>query len=164
MEHLELDNIATPERVLFPTDFSRLSNAAASWAVDLVRRFDSHLDIIHVLQPPSIATPEGYVLPTGPFMDDVRGQVRKWLENERERLQAALPGIRVETALLEGTPFVEIVQYARQRAVDLIVIGTHGRSGIRHALLGSVTEKVVRKAPCAVLTVRAPDQPEFEAP
>jgi len=67
------------------------------------------------------------------------------------------------TSVSVGRPFAEIIAYAREHEIDMIVMGTHGRGAIAHMLLGSTTEKVVRKAPCAVLTVRAADQ-EFEMP
>jgi nucleotide-binding universal stress UspA family protein len=70
---------------------------------------------------------------------------------------------RVTRSVIRGTPFVEIVRYAREQNVDLIVMGTHGRTGLEHALIGSVTEKVVRKAPCPVLTVR-PEGHQFVMP
>jgi len=69
----------------------------------------------------------------------------------------------VETAFLEGRPFVEIIRYAREKAVGLVVIATHGRTGLTHALFGSVAEKVVRKAPCPVLVVKRHEQ-EFVMP
>jgi nucleotide-binding universal stress UspA family protein len=87
-------------------------------------------------------------------------QLREEIEKEsRQRLAAMLTDderrqFHVETALLAGNPFVEIVRYAKAREVDLIVMGTHGRGPIAHMLLGSVAEKVVRKSPCPVLTVR----------
>jgi nucleotide-binding universal stress UspA family protein len=86
----------------------------------------------------------------------------------RERLKTVVPeetakGIDVRLALRRGAAFVEIVRYARDEGVDLITIATHGRTGLRHALFGSVAEKVVRKAPCPVLSVR-PREHEFSLP
>ena len=65
--------------------------------------------------------------------------------------------------IVRGRPFVEIIRYAREKKIDIIVVGTHGHSGLTHILMGSVAEKVVRKSPCPVLTIRHPDH-EFEMP
>jgi nucleotide-binding universal stress UspA family protein len=96
-------------------------------------------------------------------------QLRDEIEKEsRQRLDTLLPdaerkALRAETALLAGNPFLEIIRYAKAHNVDLIVMGTHGRGPIAHMLLGSVAEKVVRKSPCPVLTVREA-QHEFVMP
>jgi nucleotide-binding universal stress UspA family protein len=91
---------------------------------------------------------------TGPseqFIEQIRQEGRKGLD---EFAAKNLPGVPVKTAFLEGHPFVEIIRYARETKIDLIVIATHGRTGIKHALFGSVAEKVIRKAPCPVLVVK----------
>ena len=100
---------------------------------------------------------------TGPsqeFIEQVRQENRKNLEAFAKN---RLAGVPVRTAFLEGRPFVEIIRYARDHKIDLVVIATHGRTGLTHALFGSVAEKVVRKAPCPVLVVKR-DERDFVLP
>ena len=89
--------------------------------------------------------------PSDEFIEKIRQESRTALD---AFVAKNLQGVPVQTAFLEGRPFVEIIRYARDNEIDLIVISTHGRSGIKHALFGSVAEKVVRKAPCPVLVVK----------
>ena len=143
------------KRILVPTDFSEHAEHAAAYAAELARRFDvQEVHCIHVSDiPADLMATSGYYL-TGPseqFIDQIREESRRSLEQFAEKHLAGLP---VETAFLEGRPFVEIIQYARDKAVGLVVIATHGRTGITHALFGSVAEKVVRKDPCPVLVVK----------
>ena len=119
--------------VLFPTDFSAPSDAAAGVARELARESGARLHLLHVVP---LATDPG----------DSAALLR--------RLATALgEGLRVETAHLSGRVARSIVGYARDKGIDLIVLGTHGRTGVSHAILGSVAEAVVRLAPCLVLTV-----------
>jgi len=148
----------TLERILVPTDFSECAERARSYACELARRFGAELHLLHVVPPVSLP---GYV---GPVPDELlqpeegaRQELEKWNDPAFEHAKGVVRSVTT------GTPFVEIVRHARDQAVDLIVIGTHGRSGLTHMLLGSVTEKVVRKAPCPVLTVR-PEGHQFVMP
>jgi len=148
----------TLERILVPTDFSECAEQARSYAAELAKRFASEVHLLHVVAP--LALP-GYV---GPIPEDLlhpeegaRKELEAW---DEPALKEAKQVIR---AVSMGTPFVEVIRYARDRNVDLIVMGTHGRSGIAHALIGSVTERVVRKSPCPVLTVR-PEAHQFVMP
>ncbi|HUG93822.1 MAG TPA: universal stress protein [Planctomycetaceae bacterium] len=144
-------------RILVPTDFSDHSRAALEYGCAFAERFGAELHLVHVLQDlvglvpePGLAFP-----PPGDYMLE--------LQQSSEQALAALPGpsapagLNVERATRQGPPFLEIIRYARETEADLIVMGTHGRSGLAHMLLGSVAEKVVRKAPCPVLTVRPSD-------
>jgi nucleotide-binding universal stress UspA family protein len=100
---------------------------------------------------------------TGPseqFIDQVRGESLKNLE---VFIAKNLPGVPVKKAFVEGRPFLEIDRYARDNTIDLMVIATHGRTGLTHAIFGSVAEKVIRKAPCPVLVVKR-DEREFITP
>jgi len=121
--------------ILFPTDFSLASEAAGRIAREMAMRADARLHVLHVVPPvtdPSLGA------------------------ESLARVAASLgEGLRVETALLSGRAGRNIVDYARDKHIDLIVVGTHGRTGISHAILGSVAETVVRLAPCLVLTVPA---------
>jgi nucleotide-binding universal stress UspA family protein len=150
------------KKILVPTDFSVHSAEATAWAADLARRYDASVTLIHVYQPVSMALPEGYVLMSANALADLLSELDGALAKAKEDM-AATERITPETMLLQGVPFAEIVQFAREGSYDLVVMGTHGRTGLRHALLGSVAEKVVRKAHCPVLTIRIPGH-TFEHP
>lgn len=152
------------KRILVPTDFSDHSERAAAYAAELARRFEvRQVHCLHVVDiPADLLATSGYYM-TGPseqFIEQVREESQKSL---REFVAKHLKDLPVETVFLEGRPFVEIIRYARDKDVQLIVIATHGRTGLKHALFGSVAEKVVRKAPCPVLVVRH-DEREFLMP
>jgi nucleotide-binding universal stress UspA family protein len=119
--------------------------------------------LLHVLQDLVAMVPEpgmAFAMP-GDYLKDLReGSKRAMAELAKTGLAA---GVRVVQETREGPPFLEIVRYAQEGDIDLIVMGTHGRTGLAHALMGSVAEKVVRKAPCPVLTVRHPEH-EFVKP
>jgi len=152
------------KRILVPTDFSEYSEHAATYAVELAKRFQAEeVHCIHVSEiPADMLASSGYYM-TGPseqFVEQILAERKKSLEEfSRKHLQ----GVTLRTAFLEGSPFVEIIRYARDNSIGLIVIATHGRTGIKHALFGSTAEKVVRKAGCPVLVVR-PNEREFVLP
>jgi nucleotide-binding universal stress UspA family protein len=151
-------------RILVPTDFSEHSERAAAYALELARRFDAvEVHCLHVSDIPAdlLATSAYYM--TGPsehFIDQVREESQKNLD---AFIAKNLPDVPVKKAFVEGRPFVEIVRYARDNKIELMVIATHGRTGLKHALFGSVAEKVIRKAPCPVLVVKR-DEREFIMP
>ena len=120
--------------LLFPTDFSDCARYAGGKAAELARQFGARVHVLHV-DPPV----------TAPVAPERLAQAAAYLG----------PGIDATTATTSGVPARAICAYARRISADLIVIGTHGRTGVSHALLGSVAEGVVRRAPCPVLTVRA---------
>lgn len=146
--------------ILIPTDFSEMSKVSLSYAKGLVEAFDAQLHCVHVVDDAyqywSAIGPES--LPVGPPPDEMVELGRKRMARFCTELLADLKH-PVKSHVAYGRPFSEIIAYAREHEIDLIVMSTHGRGAIAHALLGSTTEKVVRKAPCAVLTVRAADQP-----
>jgi nucleotide-binding universal stress UspA family protein len=152
------------KRILVPTDFSDHSERAAAYAVELARRYEAdEIHCVHVSDIPAdlLATSAYYM--TGPseqFIEQVREEGRKSLEAFARKNFKDRPA---KTVFLEGRPFVEIIRYARENQIDLIVISTHGRSGIKHVLFGSVAEQVVRKAPCPVLVVKR-DERDFVLP
>jgi nucleotide-binding universal stress UspA family protein len=124
----------TVREILFPTDYSDISANAGRTAAQLAGHFGARLHVVHVIPPVTDPGPAG-ALP---------------------RAIAKLgPGVDVDivTAILTGRPAREIAEYAARHDIDLIVMGTHGRTGVSRALLGSVAEAVVRRAPCRVLTV-----------
>jgi universal stress protein A len=150
-------------RILVPTDFSKHSHNALTYAVAFADKFGAELHLLHVVQDLALFIPDNVVgsPPVTPPVDQLTAAVREALQ--RLIRDNGLERFRVCPEVREGTPFYEIIRCAREKDVDLIVMGTHGRSGLAHVLLGSVSEKVVRKAPCPVLTVRHPEH-EFIHP
>ncbi len=151
------------KRILAATDFSEYGATAVRYACEFANAFSAELDLLNVVEPPAAAYSEfgiGYL--------GVEG-IEEDLKNAAAAALNAVPDppwqdkLMVTRTVLVGTPFIEIVRHARDRDVDLIVIGTHGRGAIAHMLMGSTAEKVIRKAPCPVLTVRA-GQHEFVMP
>jgi len=135
--------------ILHPTDFSDRSQLAFRLACALARDYGARLVLLHVAPIPVLVYGEG-VVPPQP--DDYLEQ----LEEELHRLQAPDPSIHVEHRLKEGDPVTEILEVAEETGADLVVMGTHGRTGLGRLLMGSVAEHVVRRASCPVLTVRTP--------
>jgi nucleotide-binding universal stress UspA family protein len=145
--------MATITRILVPTDFSASSRAALDLACDLASRLGLPLTVLHAYALPAYPLPEGVVLPTSEQTAETITRAARALHGELEHAQAH--GVEARSLLAEGDPFDAIVRTAGELGADLIVMGTHGRRGIAHALLGSVAEKLVQKGPCPVLTVRA---------
>ncbi len=140
-------------RILFPTDFSETAEHALELARDLATQNDACLHLLHVVRDP---VSHGWPGDAAGVMDP--NLIVNWRRTAEQRLrELPLDGTHTESAVCIGHPFLEIVRYARNNQIDLIVMGTHGRGPIQHMLLGSVAEKVVRKAPCPVLTVNKPD-------
>jgi nucleotide-binding universal stress UspA family protein len=150
------------KEILVPTDFSEASEVALRYGQALAERFGATLHVVHVIEDlfiPGLAT-EGY-LPMPGYFEDMERQAHEQLNKmlavvDRDKL-------RTQAETKRGSAFLEIVRYAKDHGIDLIVMGTHGRGPIAHMLMGSVAEKVVRKAPCPVLTVRHPEH-EFVMP
>jgi nucleotide-binding universal stress UspA family protein len=152
------------KRILVPVDFSEFGKHALRYGCEFARRFGADLHLLHVLEDAYPMVPEaGMLLPAQTdYLAELRVSAQKAIEKLPEGDWANGIGevIRhVET----GTPFLEVIRYARAHDIDLIVIGTHGRSGLVHMLMGSVAEKIVRKSPCPVLTVR-PEGHDFVMP
>jgi nucleotide-binding universal stress UspA family protein len=149
--------------ILLATDFSEPSASALEYAKALAKPFHARIHVLHVLEDLAAHawTTEVYVAALPGVHEEMERQAR-------ERLATVFTGdelkeYAVRTELRMGSPFVEVIRYARDEKIDLIVLGTHGRGPIAHMLLGSVAERVVRKAPCPVLTVRE-TQHEFVLP
>ena len=145
----------TLKTILVPTDFSEPSTAALDYAKQLADRFDASIHVLHVVQDPARQpwVLETYGVSSLDVLADITTQAQKDLEHalpETERRK-----YKAELVTGVGSPSGEIMNYAQKNNVDLIVMGTHGRGALAHAILGSVTERVVRFAPCPVLTVRA---------
>jgi len=135
--------------ILHPTDFSPGSAAAFGVACDLARDYDARLVVLHAFGPVVPIAAEGVII--SPDLGELREVARK----ELDAIRPPNPAIRLERAVREGPSTQAILDAAREFQADLIVMGTHGRTGFRRLLLGSVTEEVLREAPCPVLTVRA---------
>jgi nucleotide-binding universal stress UspA family protein len=136
--------------ILFPTDFSERSTAAFHLATALARDYRAHLLVLHVRDVPVAAFGEFGAMPP----PDV--PARAELLDQLRELRPPDESIPVEHLLSDGNPAEEIIHIADDRHCDLIVMGTHGRTGLSRLLMGSVAEEVVRKAPCPVLTLKSP--------
>ncbi|ARA92554.1 hypothetical protein AWN76_004790 [Rhodothermaceae bacterium RA] len=143
---------ATVRRILVPVDFSENATQAIRYARELARLYDARLDLLHAYE--EIAIPDVYGV--GPVMlpaQTISERVAEALEKlRRETIGSDVP---TETHVLIGHPALTILDFAERHGVDLIVIATHGWSGLKRLLLGSITEKVIRMAPCPVFTVRS---------
>jgi nucleotide-binding universal stress UspA family protein len=140
------------ETILVPVDFSDHSKEALDTAVQIAQLFGSTIHLLHCyhLQTAGIS-PYGIVLPSG-YYDDIREAAEKKLNDLHERVLGE--GIKVESILSADSPSLAINLAADEIEADLVVMGTRGLSGLKHAMLGSVAERVVRLAPCPVLTVK----------
>lgn len=152
----------TIQRILCPTDFSSYAAEALKYACAFVDKFDAELHLLHALEVHLSSTPvfgAGLALPrqTRESREAADKELARVLDPEWQK------GKHVVRATAEGAPFLKIIRYAREHDIDMIVMGTHGRSGLPHILLGSVAERVVRKAPCPVLTIR-PGEHKFVMP
>ena len=141
--------------ILAPTDFSAHSERAVRYACGLAERLGSELHLLHVLSEILPAGPDPLLMPVMP---------PEYYEENEERAKETLRGLlqpawgtprSLVTAVRWGGPVETIVAYAGELNVDLVVIATHARTGLSHALLGSVAERIVREAPCPVLTIRS---------
>ncbi len=149
--------------IMCPVDFSDSSDHALQYAIAFAQSYGATLRLLHVVQPPLMSVPGDPMVPefSSEVMEDIAAASRHRLDEIAETTRNAVTD--VETQIATGSPFVEIISVARDQNVDLIVIGTHGRTGLAHVMIGSVAEKVVRKAPCPVLTVKHPEH-EFVMP
>jgi universal stress protein A len=142
-------------RILHASDFSRTSRPAFRRAIDLARTDRAALTIVHVYTPFIPLMGESYATPQ--VYDKMLADVRAAAQRQLDRLvaKAKQAGARAKGLLLEGVPYDRIVRVARSTRADLVVLGTHGRTGLGRVFLGSVASRVVTLAPCPVLTVRA---------
>jgi universal stress protein A len=143
-------------RILVPTDFDVCASPTVHYAAELADKFGAELVLLNVVQDLALAMPDA-VMPTpvpAPVLTELIDAAKTGLANlvQSENLRRLNPKLEVRV----GSPAGEIVAAASELKVDLICIGTHGRGGIAHFLLGSVAEKIVRHAPCPVLTIRPP--------
>lgn len=138
------------QHLLVPVDFSTYAETALTYAMTLASKLGARLTLMHVIHLAPLGVAEGGAVL--PYLEAVEAQAQAGMADYRERVQAA--GLKVDVVIVHGVPFQSIIDTAIEHKVDLIVMGTHGRTGLRHVLLGSVAEKVVRLAPCPVLIAR----------
>lgn len=143
------------QRILVPVDFSHSARYSLDIAVNVAEKFGARIYLLHVFEMPF-----DYLHWLNIEMDEseLYSSIQAEMDEALNDLvrQFARPSVPIEPLFIEnGVPFVEIIRIAKELAIDLIVMGTHGRSAIPHLLIGSVAEKVVRKAPCPVLTPRS---------
>jgi nucleotide-binding universal stress UspA family protein len=145
----------TIRHILAAHDFGETSQAAFAYALDLAERLAARITVVHAYEVPVYGFPEGMALTA-----DVMGRIQAVSSEALDAViaRARRPGVEIEGMLRQGPAWSEIAAAAVEIGADLIVIGTHGRRGLAHALLGSVAEKVVRTAQCPVLTVHGPKQ------
>ncbi len=145
------------QRILLGTDFSKSSSHALGYAIVMAKRFSSEILLVHVVQPPP-ALVTGFASSGFDMVDGSAGIIRQAQDRMGGLIEEiAHNGIPVTAYCREGLPFDELLTVASEKSVDLIILGTHGHTGLSHVFLGSVAEKVVRQARCPVLTVRHPD-------
>lgn len=144
------------DKILFPTDFSDHSDHAFKYALSFAKEYGAELVMLHVVEDVQyLANAYMFDVPMMPSFADMEGSRSKEMDELIKR-EVADSTIKIEKSIRHGRPFVEIIQAAREVDADLIVIATHGRGGFEHLLFGSTAEKVVRKAPCPVLSIRMP--------
>lgn len=142
------------QRFLVPFDFSPYAEHALDYAIELAKKLQAQITLLHVIQSlPMGGADMGVVLPYT-YIQELETEITSSLQAALQRVTAA--GLKGDMIVAHGVPFHEILDTAQRRQVELIVMGTHGRTGLTHILLGSVAEKVVRLAPCPVLVVRQP--------
>ena len=141
------------ERILVPTDFSEEAAKALDVAVDLAKKYGATITLLHVYEIPVYPYPGALI--DVDFVTPIREAAQKELASAFDALK--LRGVEARSELLFGVPWSAILDTVARRKADLIVMGTRGRRGVMHALLGSVAEKVVRLSPVPVLTVRTPE-------
>lgn len=143
------------KQILVPVDFSDVSLEALDYAVELAKGFKAAVAAVFVVEPLYYAAPPtayGSATQVAMLLDDQRKLGREELAKLAAKMKKR--GVELRTILQEGTPYDRIADTAKRIKADLILMATHGRTGLTHLLMGSVTEKVVRSAPCPVLTLR----------
>jgi nucleotide-binding universal stress UspA family protein len=141
------------KRILVPTDFSESANHALAYGISFAREYEAELVLLHVIETLSVGyASDLFPVPMAEVLEEItayaRGELAKLAEQAGER------GVTARQVVVQGKPATEVIRYAKEQAIDMIVLGTHGRGVLDHALFGSTTERVVRKAPCPVLTCR----------
>jgi nucleotide-binding universal stress UspA family protein len=156
--------VPTFSKILAPTDFSDDSNLALRYTVELAQKFSAEVIVVDQPLAPVMVSELNPGLDFGTMnriAEEQRMLALRELDRTTERVRES--GIKSRSLMRVGAPFLEIINAAQSEGADLIVMGTHGRTGLSHVLMGSVAERVVNKAPCPVLTIRHPDR-KFKHP
>jgi nucleotide-binding universal stress UspA family protein len=142
------------QHVLVPVDLSEYADYALAYAIELAQKCRAALTLLHVIDttPLGVAGWEAMLPPL--HLQDLETRISQRMEAPLGRIHEA--GLQGDIAIVQGVPFQKIIDAARDKGADLIVMGTHGRTGLTHVLIGSVAERVVRLAPCPVLVTRQP--------
>ncbi len=143
-----------PKMILVATDFSETSDRAVDYAIDLAKLLGSSVTVMHAYELPIYGFPDGALIATVDIATRIMNAAQGALAQSCE--VRAAKGVKLESILRQGVAYEEIHSVAEEINADLIVIGTHGRKGLAHALLGSVAEKVIRTASRPVLTITGP--------
>lgn len=145
------------KKILVPIDFSDYSKAALKYAVEFNERFHAVIILVYVVEPVIYPADFSFGQVALPSMEtELRDRGQQQLESLIEK---EIPKeTKAQAIIRSGKPFIEIIKVAREENVDLIIIATHGHSGIEHILFGSTAEKVIRKSPCPVLSIRSDEQ------
>ncbi len=149
------------KNILVTTDFSNNSQVAFPKAIALAKKFDASILLLHVIQP--VITPSEYTWGVQPVELQKEHENNCQMALEKQIKQFFPSDLKISSRLVHGIPFKEIIDISRQENIDLIVLSTHGLSGLSHIIFGSTAEKVVRKSTCPVLVVRDPSH-KFEMP
>jgi nucleotide-binding universal stress UspA family protein len=140
------------KKIVCPVDFSEFTDEIIEYGVSIAKKFDAELHLLHIIPNLNYFTPyESFLTPENlvAMERSIEREIEKDFENTIKKID-----MPVKKAIKTGVTFVEILDYIKTEKIDLVVMGTHGRSGFEHILLGSVAEKIIRRAPCPVLTVR----------
>jgi nucleotide-binding universal stress UspA family protein len=141
------------KKVLVPTDFSDSARHAFSYGVSFAREYKAELVLLHVVENLTVGyASDLFPVPMAEVFQEISGYARTELAKLAE--EAKQKGVAVSDVVAQGKPSAEIIRYAAENGVDMIVLGTHGKGMLDQALFGSTTERVVRRSPCPVLTVR----------
>jgi len=143
--------------ILYPTDFSELSKAALPWVRRMAKALDASVHCLYVVHDPKIYTYDagwGTMVQLPPIEERV-ATIEKQLQDFAARELAELSG--VQTKVIVGVPFAEIVRYSEEVDASMIIMTTHGHTGLSHVFFGSTTEAVLRKASCPVMSIRSQD-------
>ena len=141
------------KHILVPTDFSEYADQALNDAIQLAQQLQAHITLLHIIDTAPLGVVEGATMLPPSYWQELETDIEQIMEESLKRLHDV--GLQGETVIVHGVPFQTIVDTAEDKGADVIIMGTHGRTGLPHAIIGSVAEKVVRLAPCPVLVTRA---------
>jgi nucleotide-binding universal stress UspA family protein len=141
------------KRVLVPTDFSDSARHAFRYGLSFAKEYEAELVLLHVVENLTVGyASDLFPVPMAEVFQEISGYAKAELAKLAEEARGR--GVQVSELVVQGKPSAEIIRHATENAVDMIVLGTHGKGMLDQALFGSTTERVVRRAPCPVLSVR----------